>query len=175
MITVLWYVMLCHWVCISQRFEGISILQNVRNCKTSDTVIPEVVTLRQHHCENLRSCMVIITFHPLLYPVLAYINIESSPQHMELEGGGGCGGVDPCIFPSLHITTYCDTEWSEALRSAVTQTRNEVGSMFPTWSAHKEVFVMYRWHLEQRCPGGTKGHRYYCGLVYVLHVSVTSQ
>jgi len=65
-------------------------------------------------------------------------------------------GVDRCVFPVLHIITYCDKEWSEALRSAVTQTRNEVGNLFPTWSAHKEVFVMYGWHLEQRCPGGDK-------------------
>lgn len=175
MVTLLWYVMLCHRVCSSQRSEGKSSLQNVRNCNPSDTVIPEVVTVGHHHCQNLRSCTVLITFHPLLYTVLPYINIKRSPQHMELEGGGRCGGVDPCVFPSLHIITYCDTQWSEALRSAVTQTRNEVGNMFPTWSAHKEVFVMCGWHLEQRCPGATKGHRHYCGLVYVLHVSVKSQ
>lgn len=175
MVTLLWCVMLCHWVYGSQHSEGTSSLQNVRNCNPRDTVIPGVVTVRQHRCKNLRSRAVIITFHPLLFPVLGYINIKSSPQHMELDGGGGCGGVDPYIFPSLHIITYCDTEWSEALRSAVTQTRNEVGNMFPTWMAHKEVFVMYGWHLEQRCPGGTKGHRHYCGLVYVLHVSIKSQ
>jgi len=112
MVTVLWYVMLCHWVCSSQHFEGTSNLQNLRNCNPSDTVIPEVVALQQNHCENLRSRVVIITFHPLLYPVLPYVNIESCPQHMEHGGGGGgrCGGVDQCVFPSLHIITYCDTE-----------------------------------------------------------------
>jgi len=94
MVTVLWYVMLCRRVCSSQRFEGTSILRNVMNCNPSETVIPEVVALRQNQCENLRSHTVIIMFHPLLYPVLPYVNIENSPpQHMEHGGGGGiCGG-----------------------------------------------------------------------------------
>jgi hypothetical protein len=149
MVTVLWYVMLCHWVCSLQCFEGTSSLQNLRNCSPSDTVIPGVVTVQQHHCENLRYCTVIIMFNPLLYLVLAYINIVSSPQHMEHEGGGGCGRVDPCIFPSLHIITYCDKELSEA---------------------HKEVFVMYGWHLEQRCPGGDKRPWALLWVGCVLHV-----
>jgi hypothetical protein len=72
---------------------------------------------------------------------------------MEHEGGGRYGGVDPCFFcPCLYIIMYFDTQWSGALRCAVTQTRNEVGNMSLTWSAHKEVTITYGWHLEQGCP-----------------------
>ena len=61
-------------------------------------------------------------------------------------------GVDTCVFPSLHIITYCDAEQCEAVRSAVTQTGMKWVTSFPTWSAHKGVFVTYGWHLEQMCP-----------------------
>ena len=48
-------------------------------------------------------------------------------------------GFDPCVFPSHHIITYCDT--SEALRSAVTQTGINWATCFPHGQRIREYLL----------------------------------